>query len=177
MIKHVLCLTILLSTLGCGEEKDDTMLKPFLKKTEEKTYVIFSPLSGVLMKEGQPLANTKIIRKLTWNANEEGVIEEFYTDEQGRFDIPQYDAAFKMGVLTEFVASQYLSIEPNAKDDIFWVATNRSGEVFAELGYQPEDLICDVSFERKIPEENMKDTSGLMATKCQWKRSINEKEF
>lgn len=40
-----------------------------LTKREKQTYVISSPMEGILMQDGQPLANTTITRLLRWNDN------------------------------------------------------------------------------------------------------------
>ena len=81
-------------------DKDGAMILGLLVGKETKKYVLASPLSGVLVKAGKPLANTKIIRRLTWNANGEGIVEEFMTDDQGRFSIPVYEDTFTMHRLT-----------------------------------------------------------------------------
>ena len=79
LLISLLSLTIL---LGCSGEsssqdkvaeenvneisnKESTMLGLFGKKETEK-YVVSSPLEGILVKDGQPLVNTKIIRRLRW---------------------------------------------------------------------------------------------------------------
>ena len=143
------------------------IFQPYLNKSEEKTYVICSPMEGVLLNNGEPLRATKIIRKLTWNANSGGLIEEFYTDDNGRFALPSHEDSFNMGsVLTQFVANQVLQVEVDGKTEEIWISGQLTGEMYGETaGKKPEELVCDLSNDMaRVYGENQ----SLLATKCRW---------
>lgn len=135
-------------------------------KNSMQSYVIFSPMQGVLMQDGKPLAHTKIIRRLRWNGNDEdGVVEEFMTDEAGRFSLPIYEEKLSLGMLSQFVGKADLEVEINAQRDYLWTSSKFYPEIYAETGGQVEDLVCDLGSEEiAVP---MGPTSIL--TKCRWK--------
>ncbi len=167
MSKFSLFTIILCLLTGCTEETSSSMLSPIMKKSEERTYVICSPMEGILMDKGKPLANTKMIRRLTWNANKEGLIEEFFTDETGRFSLPLHKETFNMGsVLKQFVANQNLFVGTLDREGLIWVSGQQSGELYGETaGKEIKSVICDLSNEYvKVYGENQ----GLLATKCRW---------
>ncbi len=175
MSKFSLFTIILCLLTGCKEETSSGMLSPFMKKSEEKTYVICSPIEGVLMDKGKPLANTKIIRKLTWNANQEGLVEEFFTDEKGHFSLPLHEETFNMGsILTQFVAHQYIEVERNGELEDIWISAQQSGELYGETaGKKIGSLTCDRSSELvPVYGENQR----LLGTKCRWENIILENE-
>ncbi len=161
-------LTIVFCLLtGCTEEKSPAMLSPIMKDSKEKVYVISSPMSGTLLENGKPLANQKITRKLTWNGNSEGISEDFFTDENGKFYLPLHKEVLKLeSVLEQFVANQQLEVERNNEVDEIWISGQQSGELFGETaGKEIESVICDLSNDlARVYGEDQ----GLLATKCRW---------
>lgn len=134
-------------------------------KKSTQTYVIFSPMQGVLLQDGKPLANTKIIRKLAWNGNEDGVVEEFVTDENGYFSLPVYEQELSLGMLNQFVGKADLEFETPTQRDYLWTSSKFFPEIFAETDGELEDLVCDIASEEiAVP---MGPTSIL--TRCRWK--------
>ncbi len=167
MSKFSLLTIILFLLTECNEKKSTTMLSPIMKKSEEKTYVICSPMEGVLKDKGKPLANVKIIRPLTWNDNEEGLVEEFYTDEKGHFNLPLHKETFNIGsVLREFVANQELVIEQNGELVDLWYSCQGSGELYGETaGKEIKSVVCDLSNDdAKVYGEDQ----DLLVTRCRW---------
>lgn len=134
-------------------------------KKSKQSYVIFSPLQGVLMQNGKPLANTTITRQLSWNGNDDGLVEEFTTDEQGRFSLPIHEEQLSLGMLNQFVGKADLEIKSEKGQEYLWTSSKFSPEMFAETGGEVNDLVCDIEFEEiAVP---MGPTSIL--TKCRWK--------
>ena len=141
------------------------MLTPFINKAENKTYVIFSPMEGMLTADGKPLANIKITRELSWNANEAGVIEHFYTDDKGYFKLPLREESFKMSNLTQFVANQFLTVDINGQEDEIWTCGKLSEDLFGETGNELKSLVCDLSNQASRVAG---DVRGVLVTKCRW---------
>ena len=135
-------------------------------KSAKEKYVIFSPMQGVLMQNGKPLAYTKIIRRLRWNGNdEEGLVEEFMTDEAGRFSLPIHEEQLALGMLSQFVGKADLEVGTAEGREYLWSSSKFSPEVFAETDGELNELTCDMASEEiAVP---MGPTSIL--TKCRWK--------
>lgn len=134
-------------------------------KKEENIYVISSPLEGVLVKGGKPLANTKIIRRLSWNGNDEGIVDEFTTDDEGHFDIPTHEQSLSIGKLTEFVGTVTLYIESIDDDNFFYHSSKRSAEIYSDTKEPLEELVCDMA-----QEEALVDISRVgIFSRCKWK--------
>jgi hypothetical protein len=156
---------LLMSCNGDISTKKDAIEEPgmFKKRTATK-YVIFSPMEGVLMQNGQPLSKAKIIRRLKWNGNDEGLVEEFYTDDQGRFSLPVHEEELSLGMLDQFVGKADIEFEIDTGKDYLWSSSKFFPEIYTESGGQMSNLVCDLDFEEiAVP---MGATSIL--TKCRW---------
>ncbi|MFA7555963.1 MAG: DUF6795 domain-containing protein [Spongiibacteraceae bacterium] len=136
----------------------------FAKRSTEN-FVIFSPLEGTLVQNGRPLVDTKIIRRLSWNGNEEGLIHEFTTDKNGYFKLPIYEEALSLGILNQFVGKADLEINTGSENIYLWTSSKFFPEIFTETNGQITDLVCDINAEEiAVP---MGPTSIL--TRCRWK--------
>jgi len=135
-------------------------------KSSKQNYVIFSPMQGVLMEGGKPLPKTKITRKLRWNGNDdEGLVEEFITDDQGHFSLPIHEEELSLGMLSQFVAKADLELETKTGKEYLWTSSKFYPEIFTETLGEVRELICDLKYEEvAVP---MGPTSIL--TKCRWK--------
>ncbi len=143
--------------------KESSVLGLFGKKNAEK-YVISSPIEGRLVKDGKPMENTKIIRRLRWNGNEEGVVDEFITDDTGYFSIPAHEEFLSIGTLAQFVSNIELFSESETDDNFFWYNNKFNGEVFSDFGGPIVDLICDTNKK----EEHIELKHGAVYSKCLW---------
>lgn len=154
---------------GCGSDKSlnnehDKEPEMFFKEKKEN-YVIFSPLEGVLMQGGKPLPNTKIIRKLRWNGNEEGLVEEFLTDNNGNFSLPIHEEELSLNMLSQFVGKADLEFETEAERDYIWSSGKFSAEIFTETAGEISGLVCDIEAEEiAVPMSPLP-----ILTKCRWK--------
>ncbi len=133
-------------------------------KPDAEPYVIASPMEGILMKDGKPLPNAKIIRKLRWNGNDEGFVSEFYTDDEGFFSLPIHEESLALGILNQFVAKTELQIDHDGSNHEIWYSSKLSPEIHAETDGALEQLTCDIHNEElAVP---MGPTAIL--TKCRW---------
>ena len=171
----ILTMSIFLNAVflvGCDVEisdnkKVDTEQNMFTKSATEN-YVIFSPMEGVLMKNGVPLAKTKIIRRLKWNGNDDGLVDEFTTDDQGRFILPIHSETLTLGKLEQFVASTEISVEMAGEIFDVWYNSKLLPEEYAETGAPVEELICDLGIE-EIPVFVNESIVPNIMTRCRWK--------
>lgn len=144
-----------------------------LFKTKQ-TYVIASPMEGVLMKDGKPLANTKILRRLRWNSNDNGIEQEFMSDENGRFSLPIHEETLTLSALTQFVCSSHITINIDNEDYDIWYNNKFSPEIYAETNGPIEDLTCDISSEELIVRPDI----SRIGTICRWKNMpLEESDF
>ncbi|MCP4489856.1 MAG: hypothetical protein GY820_21440, partial [Gammaproteobacteria bacterium] len=125
-MKYIVAMIFAALLIGCDAEKDGlnpSEIKTMFSKKENKTYVIASPMEGVLMNAGTPLPNTKIIRTLFWNGIDEDkqtLLQEFSTDDEGRFSLPIHEDQMALGMLTEFVSSTALEAEIDGQKVFLW---------------------------------------------------------
>lgn len=115
----------------------------FVKPTT-KSYVIFSPLKGVLVQNGKPLPYTKIIRRLRWNGNEGGLISEFFTDAEGRFNLPIHEENLTLGLLDTFVSNAQIDVLINDNVYELWYSNKFEEHIYAETKVPVEGLVCDI---------------------------------
>ena len=168
-IKTLLIILFYFFLAGCDADisanrKVNEEPEMFVKPATEN-YVIFSPLEGVLMRNGQPLANTKIIRRLRWNGNDEGLVEEFTTDIQGRFSLPVHEEALSLGMLSQFVGSAKLEVDIDGQLIDVWYNNKFEEGLYAETDGPLTDLVCDLDFEEIVIKAGL---SKIM-TICRWK--------
>jgi len=130
------------------DNKEVSMLSLLLGKKPLQNYVLSSPIEGILMKGGKPLANTKIIREINWFEGEEKVFEEFTSNDNGVFSLPVYEKELKLGKLTQFVVNSYLyahEIDPN-DDNLFYTSSNFGGKLYLDTEKGPLiNLICELT--------------------------------
>lgn len=131
------------------------------------TYVITSEKSGVLLKGGQPLANAKIIRVLTWNGNEEGLREEFFTDDEGMFTLPAHEEVLELHMLNQFVAKTKLYYDTEEDDNKFWFNSKMDQEEDSETGGKVKDFMCDLDNDN-VPVFVAGASIPKIMTKCRW---------
>ncbi len=163
-MKNIVTMLLGLIAVGCTAEtppnKEFKMFDGSLKN-----YVIFSPMRGVLLKDGNPLPNVKIIRTLKWNGNDEGEKAEFITDEGGRFSIPAHDETLSLGMLNQFVGKADLEVEIEGGTDYLWTSNKFTPEMYAETDGPISELVCDLESE----EIRIEVGQSTILTKCRWK--------
>lgn len=129
-----------------------------------ESYVISAPLAGLLVKEGLPLANARIIRRVSWNGNEYGRVDEFYTNDRGYFEIPAHHEELSLGILDEFFATTELFSDREINENAFWYSQKKTREVYNEKSLQFNELVCDIN----MVEERVNLGNIGVLTKCQW---------
>jgi hypothetical protein len=159
---------------GCGDDASapagtDKESKMFLEilmgKKPKQTYVIASPMTGTLKQNGKPLAHVKIIRRLRWNGNENGIEQEFATDEKGGFLLPVHEEQLVLGKLTQFVCSTQLDVEVDGERFDLWYGNKFEAQLYAETGGRKlEGMVCDLNNEEVVAEYGV---SRIM-TVCRW---------
>lgn len=131
---------------------------------KKESFVIASPLAGVLKFNNQPLANAKIIRRLRWNGNDAGLVQEFSTDGSGSFSVPSHEEALELGKLAQFVSSAKLEVEVDGELYDLWYSNKFEKELYAETGGELAQLVCDLD----VDEVVVKSGLSKIMTVCRW---------
>ena len=135
----------------------------FLNKPTAKMYSITPAFKGVLTKGGEPLRNQKLIRKLRWNGNEEGIEQVLYTNDEGEFELMPHEEELTLGTLEEFVAKTDIYID--ASDDSYiWYSAKMDNSLNSEFLELPINVKCDLN----NAEQSVRMQHGLCLTRCIW---------
>ena len=125
--------------------------------------VLFSPMSGVITFEGKPVENAKIVVHVYWK-DEVGEKEDFHTNEQGEFDIPQKKIRTRIPPLAEFVVTQQISVFFSGEEYVIWSKAVMGTDEYGGLGGNPVNVKCELTDKRV----KQKDFHGLFSTSCTW---------
>ena len=122
----------------------------------------FSPVTGVITKDSNPVSNAKIIRKWEHQSLEQ---DETVTDESGNFSFPEVRRRSAVQFMpAEFVVGQEISVVHNGEEIVIWSASKRDTSENSELGGKKLVLKCDLDSEEKI----YRDFGPALFTKCTW---------
>ncbi|WP_158681522.1 DUF6795 domain-containing protein [Microbulbifer pacificus] len=159
------------SIWNCSADSGAAMVsvkeKEMLSKTKEETYVIASPLSGVLLRDGKPMANTRLLRRLTWNGNEEGLLQAFSTDADGRFELPVHEEGLSLNFMTQFVAKSTVYVASEADENMIWYSSKLTPELNSEIENPVVGLTCDMADDEVIVHGRDSSVPNIM-TRCRW---------
>ena len=164
----IILLILIGLTASCVAEERNIEKEPDSMFSSKKVYVITSEKSGVLLKDGEPLPNAKIIRVLNWSSNEVGVREEFTTDQKGVFVLATHEEELELSMLNQFVSKTRLYLEREEDANLFWYNSKMDPELHSETGGKTEDLICDITTE-EVPAYVGGSGIATIMTKCRWK--------
>lgn len=123
---------------------------------------VFSSVTAVLTKNGEPLEGVRVIRRWEWNELKQ---DETTTNEQGVFEFSAvYESSVSRLLPVELVIAQGLYVEIEGREEKIWSNTKRRPEDRAEFGGMEVTLICELTNKRKI----YRDFGSVMNTLCTW---------
>ncbi|MCX2840445.1 carboxypeptidase regulatory-like domain-containing protein [Microbulbifer thermotolerans] len=122
----------------------------------------FSGISGIIQKDGIPIKNATVVRKVYYQKNK---IDKTKTNEVGYFEMP---ALFERSLLSllpqEFVVNQFIAITTNGEEHIIWDGVKRIKNENSESRGKPLFVICDIEKEYQVIEVD----GQRFITKCKW---------
>ena len=137
----------------------------------KKPYVVASPYRGQLLRNGEPVANQKVINELRWTGREKDpMLREIMTDEAGFFEVEEYTVELDLGIFQEFSGASRLYVEGEKSSEFegmpgyFMAISRRDIGLGEEFGEAPQDMQCELTGELESFE--LKRANGL--TKCSW---------
>jgi len=159
-------LAVIIVFSGCDTDKSNANAEQsmFLETPPPANFVISSPLQGILLKDGIPLSHARILRKLRWNGNEAGVVQEFHSDETGFFSLPAHEEILSIGALEQFVGKTNIDVEHEGKVQNFWFSAKTKPDLNSEYDTPPSGLTCDLS----NAETGVEIRFGTCLTRCRW---------
>jgi len=121
---------------------------------------VFSEVKARVTMNGEPVKNTKVIRRWEWNESHE---DSASTDENGYVEFPAvYESSVSRLLPIELVIGQQLSTEINGEEISFWSNSKREPEENTEYGGAKFNIVCELSDEEILIE----DYGSLMVTMC-----------
>ena len=117
-----------------------------------KTFVLFSPVSGVVTKDGQPVAGAEVEQHYVWHWKDQSASTTVTTDGEGRFSFPQVTGSSFLGGLMphEPVVEQRIVIRYEGREYLAWKHAKHSYEAGGELGGVPLELECALEAEEQF---------------------------
>lgn len=115
------------------------------------SYILFSPVSGTIVKDGKPCIGATLEQRVRSPYGEDKSIRAT-TDADGKFsfeEITESKGLFSF-LPSEFVASQQITIVYDGDEYLGWAHSKRSDKRFSESDGKPFTLQCDLG---KPPEE------------------------
>ena len=123
---------------------------------------VFSEVKVKLMRNGEPLKNTKIIRRWEWNALKQDTAT---TDSNGYFEFPAiYEKSISRLLPVELVIAQGVYVIENGEEKKIWSNSKREPEENSEFHGRPIVMSCEITDEMKIHRE----FDSIMNTLCKW---------
>lgn len=122
----------------------------------------FSPISGVVLYEGKPVAGARIVRTTDYQKKSQ---DEAVTDGNGYFEMPGiYERHIVNFLPQEFVVGQLINVSFNDKEYKIWSGVKRKWEENAESRGKPLVVTCELTQEDEVINV---DRQPFIA-KCKW---------
>jgi len=135
----------------------------------KQDFVLSAPVKGQLLDKGQPVANTKVVRALTYG---DEYIDEVTTSSDGRFSFPK--KVIKTSKPSnmfdnESVIQHIYTLDENAKEVTIWAVRLFPYEHKDTLTEYLSNLVCDIANEPEtfdIAAKNDKQHTFAVFTTC-----------
>ena len=167
---------------GCtGANQNEHVSSPVEElKDMKKTYVVASPYSGRLFKDGKPVVNVKLIHELRWTQHdEEPMIRELQTDNDGYFEVDGFSVELELSPFQEFNGRSYIYAKGEEATgfengpDYFMTISRGDLEEGAEFGDQPVGMRCELTSSSQGFDLN----GAIGSTKCTWSNMYKSELF
>lgn len=132
---------------------------------------IASGISGVILRNGQPVTNLIVRRKLSWKSEKWDEIEEIETDTNGKFSFSTRWEKIRLRLMTQPAFIIEIDVlDESLEEPIIFSTTKLGIEEYSEFDGIPNNLKCELTDEiRKV------DTKyGFIGTNCYWDLTSKE---
>jgi hypothetical protein len=123
---------------------------------------LFSGISGVIMLDGKPVANARLVR----TADRDGAkTDETMTDKDGRFSFPaMFERTVAKYLPQEFVSAQQIHVHFEGKNYEMWTGVKRKQEENTESRGKPLVVKCELNSARNTIYVD----HAVYITMCTW---------
>lgn len=126
-------------------------------------YVMFSPVSGVVLLNGAPVVGAKVERSYLWRWAKQRADDSVVTDAQGRFTMPEVTGSSMSAWLPhEPFVEQGIAVYVEGKRYAVWGHNRRNYESNSELSGKPLRLRIELSMEPKTYSNEPKSTEPVV---------------
>ena len=133
---------------------------------EPEQICLMSKVNGQLVKDGQPLPNTKLVRELSYVYKDGFHTDEAITNAEGYFSFPAiFEKKKRFAFLNMFTIAQNIDIIINGERKIIWSGNKNDEEENTEARGKPINLICDLA---KSNYEHKYIDDSSFSTLCDW---------
>ena len=134
---------------------------------EPEQICLMSAVSGQLVKDGQPLPNTKLVRELSYVYKDGFHTDEAITDAEGNFSFPAvFENKKRFAFLNAFTIAQSIEVErPNQNINIWLGNKNEASENSEGRGKSIQGLVCDINREQRVTKRIDPSYFGML---CDW---------
>lgn len=131
--------------------------------SKKENIIIFGGMEGQILLNGEPAAGAQIKLWTKWNSPE-GDTLIVKTDEKGQFELPEQTGQYRPSAFAQLVISQQITVNYQRNEYLIWNFSSLSPLDEGSLGYQPQNLTCELSDEREPYEEG----AITLITSCHW---------
>lgn len=115
------------------------------------TRILFSKVSGTVLKDGMPLIGVPLRRAFNWRWGQEKGTDQAITNSSGEFQFPQISReSISASIPHEPVIGQFIYIDYEGEAYIAWQMLKRDYSVNGELNGKPINLVCELTRENGI---------------------------
>lgn len=127
---------------------------------------ISTGISGVILRNGEPIPNLTVRRKLSWKTDEWDNITEVITDKNGAFSFESYWQKVRLKLMTQpvFHARIVVIDKLSGEEEIIFNTAKLGLEEFEEFEGVPTNFRCELSEERRKVDTKY----GFIGTNCYW---------
>lgn len=134
-----------------------------LFSSEEQEVVLFSPMSGYITINGNPVKGVVLERRVKWLGEKE-IEDSIRTDEKGWFSFGELTDNVKINPLSQFVVNQYIYAKHDGSAYKVWIMGKLDGNEYSELGGKPINFRCELT----DPFVRVEVDNGQLGTLCKW---------
>ena len=133
---------------------------------EPEQICLMSAVSGQLVKDGQPITNTKLVRQLSYVYKDGFHIDETVTDAEGHFNFPAvFEKKKRFAFLNVFQIGQVIEAVVNNENIIIWQGIKYDREENAEGRGKSIEISCHVDREE---QRQVRIDQSKYFVRCDW---------
>ena len=133
--------------------------------TEPEQICLMSEVNGQLVKDGQPLPNTKLVRELSYVYKDGFHTDEAITNAEGYFSFPAiFEKKKRFAFLNMFSIGQVIKAPAHGENAQIWIGSKTEPEENSEARGKAINVFCDL--ENEFTTTRIENSSYHL--RCAW---------